>query len=77
VTLQKYFSHASLVIYFLETPTHETEIRTASKLVGELPGKHSKPPGTIITLGQSEILSSSQIISTSVACAVGPSMSSF
>jgi hypothetical protein len=31
VTLQKYFSHPSLVIYFLSNPTHKTKTRTPNK----------------------------------------------
>jgi hypothetical protein len=58
VTLQKYFSHPSLVIYFFATPPQKTELGTANRRGTT----NSKPPGPIIMIGQSEILSSSQII---------------
>jgi hypothetical protein len=31
VTLQKYFSHSSLVIYFFPTPTHKAKTATANR----------------------------------------------
>jgi hypothetical protein len=58
VTLQKYFSHPSLVIYFFATPPKKTELGTANRWGTT----NSKPPGLIIMIGQSETLSSSQII---------------
>ncbi len=57
-TLQKYFSHPSLVVYFFATPTHKTESGTAN-IWGST---NSKPPGPIIMMGQSETLSSCHII---------------
>jgi hypothetical protein len=45
VTLQKYFSHPSLVNYFFPTPTHKTKIGTANKLETT---KKNKPHGPII-----------------------------
>jgi hypothetical protein len=61
-TLQKYFSHPSLVIYFFSNPTHKTKIGTATRWETT----NSKPHGPIIMIGQSETMSSSQIISITV-----------
>jgi hypothetical protein len=56
---KSYFSHPSLVICFLATPLMKLNLH--NKSVGELLG-NSKPTGTIIMMGQSETLNSSQII---------------
>jgi hypothetical protein len=54
--LHKYFSHPSLVIYFFANHlTHKTG--TANKWHTT----NSKPPTSIITIGQSETMNSSQI----------------
>jgi hypothetical protein len=54
VTLQKYFSHPSLVKYILFcNPTHKTETGAANRWGTT----NSKPPGRIIMMGQSETLS--------------------
>jgi len=45
--LQKYFSHPSLVLYFLCNPTHKTEPGTAHSL-GTI---NSKPHGPIHMMG--------------------------
>jgi hypothetical protein len=58
VTLHKYFLHPRLVIYVFSIPTHKTETGTANRRGAN----NSKSPGPIITMGQSEALSSSQII---------------
>jgi hypothetical protein len=59
VTPQKYFSHPSSVIYsFFFNPTHKTESGIANRC--EI--TNSKPPGPIIMMGQSETLTSNQII---------------
>jgi hypothetical protein len=58
VALQKYFSHPSLVIYSFATPPIKTEIGTANRWGTT----DSKPHGPIIMMmGQSKILSNSQI----------------
>jgi hypothetical protein len=57
VTLQKYFLHPSLVLYFFGNPTHKTETWTANRWGTT----NSKPPGQIIMIGQSEMLMSNQI----------------
>jgi hypothetical protein len=54
----KYFSHASLVIYFLVT--QPMKLKLGHQIGEELLIK--KPPGQISTMGQSETLNSSQII---------------
>jgi hypothetical protein len=41
VSLQKYFSHPSLVIYFFPTPTYKTKIETPNKWENT----NSKQPG--------------------------------
>jgi hypothetical protein len=64
VTLQKYFSCKNifhiqaLVIYFVSNLTHETETGTADRWGIT----NNKPPEPITMIGQSETLSSSQII---------------
>jgi hypothetical protein len=59
VTLQKHFSHPSLVIYFFVTPpTDKTERGTANRWGTT----NSKPPGRIIMIGQSKRGIGSQII---------------
>jgi hypothetical protein len=56
--LQKYFSHPSLVIYFLfRNPTHYTKTRTANRWETT----NSKPSGRIVMIDQLKIRSSSQI----------------
>jgi hypothetical protein len=55
VTLQKYFSHPSLVFC---KPIYKTKTETANRWETT----NSKPPGPIIMIGQSETGSSSQII---------------
>ncbi len=67
LTLHIYFSHPSLVVYFVAScnPTPETEIGTA-KRSGTT---NSKPPGPIIMMGQSETLTSSQITFTTQSSA--------
>jgi hypothetical protein len=59
VTLQKYFSHPSLVIYFFFNLNHKTETETADICGGIT---NNKPPEPITMMGQSGTLSSSQII---------------
>jgi hypothetical protein len=56
VTLQRYFSHPSLVIYFFGNLAHKTETWTANRW--ELPVANQ----LIILIGQSKTGSSSQII---------------
>jgi hypothetical protein len=58
VTLQKYYSHPSLVICLFANPTYKTETGTANTRGTS----NSKPPGLIIMMGQSETLGTSQII---------------
>jgi hypothetical protein len=55
VTLRKYFSHPSLVMYSLATPPIKL------KLWQQIGGgtANNKPPGPTIMMGQSETLSSS------------------
>jgi hypothetical protein len=65
--LQKYFSHPSSVSYLFRNFTHKTETlghRKASEGGGGGGGtsKITKPPGQIIMIDQSEILSISQIL---------------
>jgi len=48
MTLQKYFSHPSLVIYYF--PTHKTKIETANRVETT----NSKPPRPIIMFDQSK-----------------------
>jgi hypothetical protein len=65
VTLQKYFSHPSLVIYFFATPPMKLKL-------GQQKGwrlTNRKSPGSIIMMGQSETLSSSQIKFITLFCA--------
>jgi hypothetical protein len=63
VTLQKYFSHPSLVMYFFATPP----IKPTANKWGTI---SSNPPGTIIMMGQSATLMDSQVlfITLSSAC---------
>jgi hypothetical protein len=56
MTLQEYFSHPSLVVYFCNA-TDKIETGTTNKWGTT----NSKPPGPIIMMGQSETLSSSQV----------------
>jgi hypothetical protein len=57
VTLQKYFSHPNLLVYFFATPP--IKLKLGQEIGG---GSHnSKPPEPIIMLGQWETLSGSQI----------------
>jgi hypothetical protein len=58
VTLQKYFSHPSLVIYFFATPPIKVEL--GQQIRGGL--LIANPLAQIIMMGQSKTLSSSQII---------------
>jgi hypothetical protein len=59
VTLQKKkITHPSLVIYFFYTPTHKLKTGTANRLGST----NREPLGPIVMMGQSEALSSSQII---------------
>jgi hypothetical protein len=58
VTLQKYFSHPSLVIHLFFNLTHKTKTGTANRWETT----NSKPLGPIIMIGQSETGSSSQIL---------------
>jgi hypothetical protein len=51
-------SHPRLVIYLFCNPTHKTETGTPNRWGTT----NSEPPEPIIPMGQSEILSSSQII---------------
>jgi hypothetical protein len=64
--LQKYFSHPSSVSYLFRNFTHKTETlghRKASEGgSGGRTSKIPKPPGQIIMIDQSEILSISQIL---------------
>jgi hypothetical protein len=57
VTLQNYFSHPSLVIYFFPTPPIKLETGTANRWGTT----NSKPSGPIIMFDQSKIGNSSQI----------------
>jgi hypothetical protein len=57
VTLQRYFTSKFSYIFFCK-PTHKIETGTANSWGST----NSKPPAPIITLGQSETLSSSEII---------------
>jgi len=59
VTLQKYFSHPSLVIYCFASPP--IELKLGLHIGGRLL-LIANPPGPIIMIRQSEIGSSSQII---------------
>jgi hypothetical protein len=60
VTLQKYFSHPSLIIHYLATSTHnKLKLYRDGKYVGNT---NSKPPGRIIMIDQSKTGNSSQII---------------
>jgi hypothetical protein len=65
VTLHKYFSHPSLVIYFflqsLSRPPIELKL-TETGTANRWGITNSKAPEPIIMMSQSEILSSSQII---------------
>jgi len=62
LTLQKYFSHPSLVIYLLFCNfTHKTETGTANRWGGTT---NSKPAGPITTMGRSETLLISSLIRT-------------
>ncbi len=58
VTLQKYFSHPSLVISCFCNPTHKSETGTTNRCHTT----NSNQPGAIIMMGRSETLISSQII---------------
>jgi hypothetical protein len=58
VTLQKYFSHPSLVIYLFATPP--MNLKLGQQIRGGT--TNSKPPGPIIMMGRSETVTSSQII---------------
>jgi hypothetical protein len=58
VTLQKYFSHPSLVIHCFATPS--IKLKPVQQMGGG--STNSKPPGPIIMMDRSETLSSSQII---------------
>jgi hypothetical protein len=57
VTVQKYFSHPSLVIYFFATPPIKLKLWTANRSGIT----NNKPPGPIIMVGQSEMLISNHI----------------
>jgi hypothetical protein len=59
VTLQKCFSHPSLVIYSFATPPITLKL---GQQIGGGGTTNSKPPGPIIMMGQSETLTSSQIL---------------
>jgi len=50
VTLQKYFTHPSLAIYFCGDPPYKTKIVTANGWETT----NSKPPAPISIFGQSE-----------------------
>jgi hypothetical protein len=58
VTLQKYFSHPNLVLYFFCNPTHKTETGTANRWETT----SSKPPGPIIMINQSETVTRSLFV---------------
>jgi len=58
VTLQKYFSHPSLVIHLFFNLAHKTKTGTANRWETT----NSKPLGPIIMIGKSETGSSSQIL---------------
>ncbi len=57
-TLQKYFSHPSLVIYFFCNPTHYTQTEIANRWKTT----NSKTSGRIIMIGQSKTETRSRII---------------
>jgi hypothetical protein len=67
LTLHIYFSHPSLVVYFVApcNPTPQTEIGTA-QWWGTT---NSKPPGPIMMIGQSKTLTSSEITFTTLSSA--------
>jgi hypothetical protein len=50
VTLQKYFSHPSLVIYLFSNPNNKSETGTANRWETT----NSKPTGQIVMIGQLE-----------------------
>jgi hypothetical protein len=61
---KKYFSHSSLVIYFFPTPLMKLELQIGPGIL--IPNHVGKPDSTI---GQQEILSTSQIIFITLFCA--------
>jgi hypothetical protein len=67
VSLQKYVSHPSLVIYFFTTPPIKLKL---GQQTGKWGTTNSKPLGPIIMMSRSEALSSSsQIIFITLFCA--------
>ncbi len=48
VTLQKYFSHSNLLVYFFATPP----IKLKTGIANKSGSRNSKPPGPIMMLGQ-------------------------
>jgi hypothetical protein len=65
-TLQNYFSHPSLVIYFfLRTPPIKLKLRQQNRWATT----NSKPAGPIIMMDKSEILCSSRIITITLISA--------
>jgi len=65
VTLQKYFSHSNLLVYFFATPP----IKLKTGIANRSGSCNSKPPGPIIMLGHWETLRGSQITFNILFCA--------